>query len=136
MDRIMQFTHLRLLVDDYRSSFYFYTEVLGLKCMWGDLESGYADLKTGHTLIALYSRTAMAEAMGQEPAAPDSAPSCDRFSLIFEVDSVDTIAKALAAKGIELETLPQDRPDWGIRTAHLRDPDGNLIECYESLPES
>lgn len=25
-------------------------------------------------------------------------------------------------------------PDWGIRTAHLRDPDGNLIEINQPLP--
>jgi lactoylglutathione lyase len=131
----MRFTHLRLLVKDYRSSFYFYTEVLGLKCMWGDLESGYADLKTGDTQIALYDRQAMADAVGTGDL-PGDANIQDRCSMIFEVESVDKTADALEKKGIELITEPQDRPEWGIRTAHLRDPDGNLIELFENLPEN
>jgi len=131
----MRFTHLRLLVRDYRDSFYFYTELLGFKCMWGDLESGYADLKTGNTLIALYSREAMATAIGTE-SLPSKSAQQDAFSIILEVDSVDQVAKSLQKNGVELETEPEDRPQWGIRTAHLRDPDGNLIELYESLPEN
>lgn len=130
----MRFTHLRLLVNDYRSSFYFYTEVLKFKCVWGDLESGYADLKTGFSLIALYSREAMAEALGTGDL-PATARGQDGFSIILEVDSVDKTAKLLKQNGVELETEPEDRPEWGIRTAHLRDPDGNLLELYESLPE-
>lgn len=130
----MRFTHLRLLVKDYRSSFFFYTEVMGFKCMWGDLESGYADLKTGNTLIALFNRQAMADAVGAGHL-PQGDDIQDRSSMIFEVESVNDIADALEKKGIELLTEPQDRPEWGIRTAHLRDPDGNLIELFENLPE-
>jgi catechol 2,3-dioxygenase-like lactoylglutathione lyase family enzyme len=29
-----------------------------------------------------------------------------------------------------------DRPEWGIRTAHFRDPDGNLIEINQPLKET
>lgn len=130
----MRFTHLRLLVTDYKTSFYFYTEILGLKCMWGDLESGYADLKTGNTLIALYDRQSMAETLGKSEL-PVSSVSQDGISLIFEVDSVDKTATRIRKEGIELETEPQDRTEWGIRTAHLRDPDQNLIELYACLPE-
>ena len=130
----MRFTHLRLLVNDYRTSFYFYTEVLGFKCVWGDLESGYADLKTGNTLIALYSRSEMAAALGTEDL-PSTKTGQDRFSMILEVDSVDAVCRNLSKKGVEFETDAMDRPEWGIRTAHLRDPDENLIEFYESLPE-
>ena len=28
---------------------------------------------------------------------------------------------------------PVDRPAWGIRTAHYRDPDGNLVEINKPL---
>jgi len=28
-----------------------------------------------------------------------------------------------------------DHPDYGIRSAHLRDPDGNLIKIYTQLPK-
>ena len=26
-------------------------------------------------------------------------------------------------------------PDWGLRVAHLRDPDGNLLELFQDLPK-
>ncbi len=32
--------------------------------------------------------------------------------------------------------FPADHPDYGIRSAHLRDPDGNLIEIYSQLPKT
>jgi hypothetical protein len=28
---------------------------------------------------------------------------------------------------------PQDRPEWGIRVAHVRDPDGTLVEVNEPI---
>lgn len=51
----------------------------------------------------------------------------------FEVDDVDVAYQQLRDKGITFVTEPLDRPDWGIRTAHFRDPDGNLIEIYNNL---
>lgn len=30
---------------------------------------------------------------------------------------------------------PKDYPDWGIRAAHVRDPDGNLIEIENEMPK-
>ena len=29
---------------------------------------------------------------------------------------------------------PVDQPDWGGRVAYLRDPSGNLIELFQTLP--
>ena len=52
---------------------------------------------------------------------------------VFAVENVDAICQQLQAKGIQLTVGPTDRPDWGIRTAHLRDPDGNLIEINQPL---
>jgi catechol 2,3-dioxygenase-like lactoylglutathione lyase family enzyme len=31
---------------------------------------------------------------------------------------------------------PVDQPEWGSRVAYLRDPDGNLIELFQSIPTS
>jgi catechol 2,3-dioxygenase-like lactoylglutathione lyase family enzyme len=39
----------------------------------------------------------------------------------------------LSGKGVVFITGPHDRPEWGIRVAHFRDPDGTLIEVYQSL---
>ncbi len=41
----------------------------------------------------------------------------------FETDSA----------GVELMTGPQNRPAWQVRSAHLSDPDGYLVEIYSQL---
>jgi len=46
----------------------------------------------------------------------------------FHVDSVDEYYNYLSEKGVQFINEPHDRKDWGIRVAHFRDPDGNLIE--------
>ena len=50
--------------------------------------------------------------------------------LVLRVDSVDDATARLAAHGATIVADPRDRPDWGpgLRTAHLRTPDGTLVE--------
>ncbi|WP_425569453.1 VOC family protein [Nonomuraea salmonea] len=54
----------------------------------------------------------------------------DRAMLVMKVDDVDTAAGCLERHGATVAAPPQDRPAWGptLRTAHLRDPEGTLIE--------
>ncbi len=51
--------------------------------------------------------------------------------LVLEVDSVDDYVERLADRVV---AGPEDRPDWGGRVLHLRDPSGNLIELFQSIP--
>jgi lactoylglutathione lyase len=46
---------------------------------------------------------------------------------------VDEVYEQIKNQSAIVVTQPQDRSDWGIRTAHFRDPDGNLIEIYNNL---
>jgi predicted enzyme related to lactoylglutathione lyase len=50
--------------------------------------------------------------------------------LVFKVDDVDTAVKVVTQYGGTVVAEAQDRPQWGpnLRTAHLRDPEGNLLE--------
>ena len=54
--------------------------------------------------------------------------------LIATVEDVDASVERLQAQGVQFLTDPRDFPDWGIRSAYLRDLDGNLIELYSDLP--
>jgi lactoylglutathione lyase len=74
----------------------------------------------------------MAEVVGSTNRAA-RADSQDPVALILAVDDVDAAYQELTAKGIAFGTQPMDRPLWGIRTAHFRDPDGNLIEINNPL---
>lgn len=127
------FTHTRVLVTEYRECFRFYRDVLGLEVEWGDAEGGYADFRTGETTLALFDRTAMAEAVGTGDQ-PVAANQQDEVTLVFGVESVDNAYKKLRSE-VEFITEPHSRPGWGIRVAHFRDPAGTLIEINEPLDE-
>jgi lactoylglutathione lyase len=67
---------------------------------------------------------------------PDSPPKTDRAMIIFEVEDVDVRYEALKTRGVTFTHPPEDHADWGIRTAHFRDPAGNLIEINKALAHS
>ncbi|MBA3430350.1 MAG: VOC family protein, partial [Actinobacteria bacterium] len=46
---------------------------------------------------------------------------------------VDSAYEALTSRGAQFVTQPHDQEAWVIRVAHLRDPDGNLVEIYAPL---
>jgi len=129
----IQSIHPRLLVSDFRACFLFYRDVLGLPVTWGEENGDYASYRVGETELALFQRPLMAEAVGTA-AKPAQAESQDRVALIFHVDDVDEVHRWLRDKGVTFINAPTDRPDWGIRAAHFRDPDGNLLEIYTDLP--
>ncbi|HKV84923.1 MAG TPA: VOC family protein [Ktedonobacterales bacterium] len=127
-----RYSYTRLLVRDFAACFRFYRDVMGLTATFGEENDGYADFDTGATTLALFSRQHMADAVGSGglPAQPEAQ---DRVALIFTVDNVDATAAELSSRGARFITEPQDRPDWGGRVAHFRDPDGTLIELFQSI---
>jgi predicted enzyme related to lactoylglutathione lyase len=132
----MKLTHVRLLVNDFDTCFRFYRDVMGFEVQWGAEGSGYADFRCrGEAMVALFSRSAMAETLGTTEL-PCDAPCQDRAMLIFEATDLDSKVAALKARGAQFVTELQERPGWGIRTAHLRDPEGTLIEINSPLPQA
>ncbi|GAA3084970.1 VOC family protein [Streptosporangium carneum] len=124
----------RLLVDDFAGMFRFYHGVLG-EIVGADLSRGdeggpYAgwDLRDD-AVLSLYDRAAMAAAV----AAPAPLPrprDQDGVALVLRVDDVDAALRVCERHGGSLVAAARRRPDWGptLRAAHLRDPDGNLLE--------
>ncbi len=135
----MQYNQTRLLVNDFPACYRFYRDVIGLTPTQDD-DGVYASFYRGASGegasgIALFKRQDMAEATGAM-ITPFSAASDDRVAIVFSADDVDESYRQLTADGLEFVTRPADHPDWGIRTVHLRDPDGNLVEIYSDLPAS
>lgn len=128
----MHLSYVRVLVDDFSACFRFYREIMGFEVLWGDENNVYAEFQVGpKTRLAVTARRVMAEVPGVSSAAGSSGP--ERFMLVFEVDDVDARAAALKGRGAQLVAEPVDRPAWTVRTAHLRDPEGNLIEINTPL---
>ena len=121
---MFQSPHIRLLVDDFPACFRFYRDTLGFSPTFGAEDDVYADFETGGQGIALFARSLMADAVGGNA----SRDIQDAAVLVLATQNVDEAADTLRAKGVALATEPTDRPLWGIRTAHFRDPDGHLIE--------
>ncbi len=132
----MRFDNVRLLATRFPAMFAFYRDVMQLQVTWGEPDEAYASFAdaTGATRIGLFARPLMADALGTA-SLPADVPAQDRAALIFEVESVDAFAAHVTQAGIALVTAPADMPDWGIRTTHLRDPDGNLLEAFSHLPK-
>jgi lactoylglutathione lyase len=128
-----RFTHVRLLVEDVSACFVFYRDVMGFEPLFVD-EDGYcASVKTGATTLSINRRSGFLETLGPVGWLATGAVAGDRMALIFAVEDVDRAWTELGKRGAEFVTRPADRPHWGIRTAHLRDPDGNLIEINQPL---
>ncbi len=129
----LQFARIRLLVKDFETSWQFYRDVLGLTPLKGHGSPPYGEFVwEGQAIVAIFDRKLMAEAVGLA-AGRISAKNMGRSSLIFEVKDVDAVAKRLRARGVRLLKGPTDRPVWELRTIHLRDPDGYLIEIYSRI---
>ena len=130
----MKPTQTRLHVDDYVTMFRFYRDTMGLPVFWGDENSGYASFGVSDNSVAIFPWRSMAEAAGAQFTPFRPGPQ-DRAMLTFDVDDVDATFQALRERGVPVVSGPQDQPGWGIRVAHLRDPEGNLIEINQPLPQ-
>ncbi|GLW07196.1 extradiol dioxygenase [Microtetraspora sp. NBRC 13810] len=130
----MDVLHPRLLVGRFADCFRFYDEVLprliGAKLTRGAATGPYASWDAGSEgVLTLFDRAAMAAVTGAG-GLPADTPAQDRAMLVSRVGDVDAGFELCLRHGGRAVSPPANRPEWGagLRTAHLRDPDGNLIE--------
>ncbi|MET8142402.1 VOC family protein [Sphaerisporangium sp. NPDC005288] len=128
---MMDALYPRLLVSRFPECFRFYdgvlTEALGGTRAKGEPSGPYANWGLGdQSLLSLLDRAMMAGVVGDlRPPAPS-----DAAMLVLTVGDVDAAAACGERHGGRVVAAPAARPEWGptVRTAHLRDPDGNLLE--------
>jgi lactoylglutathione lyase len=128
----LRLTHVRLLVRDFGVSFRFFRDTVGLSPTFGEEAGPYADFETGPATLAIFDASAMDEALGIEPGSGGPGGG-DAMVLPMQVDDVDATVGEFESRGVRFVTQPTDQRGWGIRVAHFRDPDGNLIEVYTPL---
>lgn len=130
----MRFSNIRLLVNDFDKCFTFYNDILGLECTWGKLGDNYASFNIGNPSgLALFKAELMNIAINNADAKKSETWQ-DKIAIIVQVDSVIETYNSLQSKGVTFLTEPKDMTAWGIRVAHFRDPENNLIELYSDLP--
>ncbi|MCL5260915.1 MAG: VOC family protein [Gammaproteobacteria bacterium] len=132
-------SNVRFLVTKFDETFLFYRDTLGFKVTWGDLGEIFAQFQPGDDpkeFFTIFSKKLMAEDV-KTLHLPSFASAQDNVVLVFSLGSrenVDKFYQILKTKGVKFVDQPQDHPRWGIRTVHLRDPDGNLLEFMAELP--
>jgi lactoylglutathione lyase len=129
----MEFNCIRLLVNDFDACFKFYAETLGLNVTWGKVGGEYASFDLGiPSGLSIFKSDLMANAIGN---AEKSLPMDHRekMAIILKVADTDKSYKELSGKGVVFIKEPTDMTGWGMRAAHFRDPEGNLIEIWSEL---
>ncbi|MFC8963168.1 VOC family protein [Streptomyces sp. NPDC057094] len=126
----MELAQVRLLVSDFAACYRFYSEVLGLKPQSGATGGPYEKFSpvTGSAGIALQDRAMMAEVLGEI----GEHVTGHRSLVVLRVDDLDTYCEQLVSRGADVLHGPAPMTDR-MRVAHLRDPEGNLVELQEWL---
>lgn len=127
----MKLTHVRLLSDDLEAMTRFYRDVLGLEVTLDAGDGVYKELRSGGVVLGLFRRDLMGQMIGSDLPPPAQS---DAVALTFQVDDVDEAAAGVRERGAVLVAEPRDYEVAFLRVAHLRDPDGNLIELNAPLP--
>jgi catechol 2,3-dioxygenase-like lactoylglutathione lyase family enzyme len=121
-----------LFVADLQRAKAFYRDTLSMKMKFEDEASAGFDFDS--TLLLLLSIAGAQDLLSKEAVAVQR-PTGSSSQLVSFVENVDTIYADLLARGVEFVTEPIDR-EWGLRTAHFKDPDGNIWEIAHSLAKS
>ncbi|MET7650890.1 VOC family protein [Streptomyces sp. NPDC005486] len=126
----MEFAQVRLLVTDFAACYHFYSDVLGLKPQSGAEQGPYEKFSpaTGSTGIAIQDRAMMARVLGE---LGDTANG-HRSLVALRVDDLDATCARITDRGATLIHGPVPMTDR-MRVAHLKDPEGNLVELQEWL---
>ena len=116
-----------LFVADLDRARDFYQNVMGLQYVHGEVGVD-AYFKIGPDGLMLIAHDVADDLLS--PADVDHEPARGARAVIAtDVGDVDAAYEELRARGAEFIRAPEDRP-WGLRCAHLKDPDGNVWEIH------
>ncbi|MFI9646204.1 VOC family protein [Streptomyces sp. NPDC052040] len=126
----MELAQVRLLVSDFAACYRFYADVLGLRPQSEAEQGPYEKFSpaAGSAGIALQDREAMARTLGE---LGDEALG-HRSLVVLRVDDLDAYCERITARGAVLLHGPAPLTER-LRVAHLKDPEGNLVELQEWL---
>jgi lactoylglutathione lyase len=121
-----------LFVADLERTKAFYRDTLGLAIANEDPQSAMFELES--TSLLLVSVSAARDLLSDEAVASPH-PTGASFQLVSFVEDVDAMYADLSARGVEFVREPIDR-EWGLRTAHFKDPEGNIWEIAQPVAGS
>lgn len=125
----MKFSRAVIKVADYRKSFEFYHDILGLKLStsWQRKDSWGAIFSAGTGIVEII----------WFPSG-DGLEDCNyiierkKISLDFDVNDIDILHTRLAESAVKVIDKPHDVP-WGFRVFSVLDPDGVVISFLQPV---
>lgn len=120
--------HIAILTDDYEKSKAFYTEVLGFEVISETYRTERKSYKLDLAIHGLYQIELFSFPDYRERASYPEAKGLRH--LAFLTDDVDSSAKELKAKGVEVQEVRVDELT-GKRFVFFYDPNGQPLELYE-----
>jgi catechol 2,3-dioxygenase-like lactoylglutathione lyase family enzyme len=128
--------YIRILTDNFKEMYEFYSKILGMKPKFNEINGPYEEFSIKGATLSLFEKNLMELVLEKEKKTlkePSETPHRqDKLVLIFAIPNVDEFYQEIKEK-TNVVVEPMDRPDWRIRTVHLRDPDNNLLEFNQPL---
>jgi uncharacterized glyoxalase superfamily protein PhnB len=118
-----------LFVADVERAKTFYRDTFGLSPEQEDEDGAF--LKLEGTSLMLLSTSGAQDLLTDDAVAAQPSGGASSQLVAF-VEDVDAMYRELVAQGVEFIREPIDR-DWGLRTAHFKDPDGHVWELAQPL---
>ena len=119
----MKFSRVVLRVADYRKSFEFYHDILGLKLStsWQRKDSWGALFSAGTGIVEIIW---FPSGKGLEDC--NYTMERRKFSIDFEINDIEILHKRLTDSGVKIIEDIHDVP-WGFKLFSISDPDGIVI---------
>lgn len=123
----IRFDMVGIFVNDLQKMVAFYRDALGLEIEW-DGNGPYAEFKHEGIRFSMYERAQLPALLGQLPTYP--AGLNGTFELAIDLPTsadADLFYENTIKVGAQPIYAPRDEP-WGMHSAMVSDPEGNLIE--------
>lgn len=122
---------IRILVDDFKTMFDFYHNLLGFEVNGDEDENGvYVNFKTGNgTYLSMFKKQNNLLYEGYADIGQQIKSDYVTITLSVKDDqNIDDLYKELKQKGIKTIGAPRNMTQWGFRCLWFRDPEGNMLE--------
>jgi predicted enzyme related to lactoylglutathione lyase len=125
----MKFSRVVIKVADYRRSFEFYHDILGLRLTssWQRKDSWGALFSAGSGIVEIIWFPS-----GDEFDDCNYRLERKKISVDFEVNDIDILFQRISESGVEIIREPFDAP-WGFRVFSISDPDGVTVSFLQPL---
>jgi predicted enzyme related to lactoylglutathione lyase len=125
----MEFASIRVITADIRRLVGFYEQVTGITATW--YAEDFAEIVTRRGVVAVAHERTM------KLFADGAARPAENRSVILELldDDVDATFQRVTPHLGEVLQPPTTMP-WGNRSLLVRDPDGNLLNCFTPVTDA